>query len=176
MDNSIVNHNANLLWNFSNRNLDVNSQGKLSVIEDWDLCGRIRKFFRNWKGAVTQKIHNAVIQTLDSIETARIDKVKDPFWKRGWRSHDLKALADRIDGIAKFKLIPGIKEKTDYLRILSDRYYNFDIIKWELQKQRAKANGQVSRSWVYENDNSVINYENGKIGINYNFSFDSIGD
>ena len=149
MENSIVKHNAYVLWNYGRSRLDVDDHGKLSVINNWNICGRIRKFFKNWKGAVTEKIHNAVIQTLDSIETARIKEVwdEDPP-KNAWWSvkpsipYTLRELADDIDRMAKFKLIPGIKKKTDYLRILSDRYHNDNIIAQELKNQRAKANGE----------------------------------
>jgi hypothetical protein len=157
MDNSIVYHNANFLWNFSDRHLDVDSQGKLSVIQDWDLCSRIRKFFRNWKGAVTQKIHNAVLQTLDSIEKTQIKEVWDEYSPReywGYKFKDsvswvpenrsLRELADHIDRVAKFKLIPGIKSKTDTLRILSDRYDAQDEMKKHLLKLRRKAEGEAT--------------------------------
>jgi hypothetical protein len=156
MDNNIVQHNANLLWNHGHRRLDVDGQGKLSVISDWDIGGRIRKFFRNWNGAVTQKINTAVAQTLDSIEKARIEKVWDDrpksLWFRlniylgasygGEEDYPLRYLAHRIDNIAKFKHIPGIKAKTDYLGILDDRYECEKLLKYHLKKQKAKANGE----------------------------------
>lgn len=156
MDHNIVKYNANLLWNNGHRRLDVDDQGKLSVISDWDIGGRIRKLFRNWKGAVTQKINTAVAQTLDSIQEAHIEKVWDDRPKslwfrlniylgasyRGEEDYPLRYLAQRIDNIAQFKHIPGIKAKTDYLRILDDRYECEKLLKYHLKKQKAKANGE----------------------------------
>ncbi len=59
--------NANVLWNDSSSNLDVNKDGKLSVISKWNLIGRFWKWIRNFDGGVTEKIHQAVKETFETI-------------------------------------------------------------------------------------------------------------
>lgn len=141
MKNEVTLSNIQLLWNHSeNENWDVNRDGKLSILSNWNLIGRFIKWISNRNGEVTAKIHTAIKETLDVIASAhekkqlvyvRNEDPKADFFKATLAySPQFPAyyLAEKISK-SSFSKDSSIKEIAERIVIQKDHYPNSKTIK-----------------------------------------------
>lgn len=121
-------HNADILFNYTEANFDINSKGELIVIGKYNYLGRFIKWIRNFNEDVTIRVKKAVKDTLKHIclhnknsnktvhEMVYVrDRIKGWFFDRvDPKSYYYQAsmLAPRILNSNQFKIpIMGIPDK-----------------------------------------------------------------